>query len=111
MLTLINLLLGVTTVVGFALAIWQTIRAEQLNRRQRDYDWPQVLSAADHLADLARRDKYKPEILIALEDRSAIVASLIVAQLGGPRLPVVTAIHTYDQARADFDLTGYVRFN
>ena len=30
-----NLLLSLTTIVGFGLAIWQTLRAEQLNRRER----------------------------------------------------------------------------
>jgi len=33
-----SLILGLTTVLGFALAIWQAMRVEQLNKRERDLD-------------------------------------------------------------------------
>jgi hypoxanthine phosphoribosyltransferase len=45
-----NILLGLTTVIGFGLAIWQTLRAEQLNRRQ-GYDPIRGTKAVTFLPD------------------------------------------------------------
>lgn len=46
-----NVVLGGTTLVAFVLAVWQTVRAEQLDRRQRDLDWPKFRGT---VADLAK---------------------------------------------------------
>jgi len=85
-----SLLLGVTTVIGFTLAIWQLVRAEQLNRRQRDLDWPRFRSAASDLARSVDRSDFLPDLILAISDRGAIVAHLVARELRH-QAPIVTA--------------------
>ena len=85
-----NIILGFTTVVGFGLAIWQTMRAEQLNKRQRDLDWPRFRNAASDLARSVDRSGYMPDFILALSDRGAIVGHLVARELRR-QIPIITA--------------------
>lgn len=85
-----NVLLSATTVIGFALAIWQSIRAEQLNRRQRDLDWPRFRSAASDLARAVDRSDFTPDVILALSERGAMAAHLIARELHH-QVPIITA--------------------
>ncbi|HCU96717.1 MAG TPA: hypothetical protein DHU96_29960 [Actinobacteria bacterium] len=91
-----NLILGCTTVVGFALAVWQAMRAEQLNKRQRDLDWPRFRSAASDLARSVDRSGFMPDFILALSDRGAIVANLVARELRR-QIPIIT-VGYLDQA-------------
>lgn len=100
-----NVLLSATTVIGFALAIWQSIRAEQLNRRQRDLDWPRFRSAASDLARAVDRSDFVPDVILALSERGAMVAYLIARELHH-QVPIITA--GYLNAPGDVvDLPGF----
>jgi hypoxanthine phosphoribosyltransferase len=101
-----NLLLSLTTIVGFGLAIWQTLRAEQLNRRERDLDWPRFRSAASDLARRVDRSDYMPDVIVALSERGAMVAHLVARELR-TQVPIVTVAYL---ARPGDSLTlpGYV---
>lgn len=87
-----NVILGVTTVVGFGLAIWQAIRAEQLNRRERDLDWPRFRSAASDLARSVDRSDFMPDIILALSERGAMVAHLVARELRR-QVPILTVAY------------------
>jgi len=87
-----NVFLGLTTVIGFGLAIWQTLRAEQLNRRQRDLDWPRFRSAASDLARSIDRSDFMPDVILALSERGAMVAHLVARELRS-QVPIVTAAY------------------
>jgi hypoxanthine phosphoribosyltransferase len=84
-----NLILGLTTVLGFGLAIWQTTRAEQLNKRQRDLDWPRFRNAAADLARAVDRSGYMPDFLLSISDRGAIVSNLVARELRR-QIPIIT---------------------
>jgi hypoxanthine phosphoribosyltransferase len=84
-----SIALGATTVIGFGLAIWQAVRAEQINRRERDLDWPRFRSAASDLARSIDRSDFMPEVILALSDRGAIVAHLVARELRR-QVPIVT---------------------
>ncbi|HEV3260743.1 MAG TPA: hypothetical protein VG013_28070 [Gemmataceae bacterium] len=56
-----SLILGLTTVLGFALAIWQAMGVEQLNKRERDLDWPRFRNAAADLARSVDRSGFMPD--------------------------------------------------
>jgi hypoxanthine phosphoribosyltransferase len=84
-----NLILGLTTVLGFGLAIWQTTRAEQLNRRQRDLDWPRFRNAAADLARAVDRSGYMPDFILSISDRGAIVSNLVARELRR-QIPIIT---------------------
>jgi hypothetical protein len=60
-----GILLALTTLIGFGLAICQTLRAEQLNRRQRDLDWPRLRSATSDLARSIDRSDLMPDVILA----------------------------------------------
>ena len=100
-----NILLGLTTVIGFGLAIWQTLRAEQLNRRQRDLDWPRFRSATSDLARSIDRSDFMPDVILALSERGAMVAHLVARELRS-QVPIVTVAYL---AKSDdgADLPGY----
>jgi hypoxanthine phosphoribosyltransferase len=82
-------ILGATTVVGFGLAMWQTWRAEQLNRRQRDLDWPRFTSATADLARSIDRSDFMPDLILALSERGAMVAHLVARELRR-QVPILT---------------------
>jgi hypoxanthine phosphoribosyltransferase len=84
-----NLILGCTTVLGFGLAVWQAMRAEQLNKRQRDLDWPQFRNAASDLARSVDRSGYMPDFILAISDRGAIVGHLVARELRR-QIPIIT---------------------
>ncbi|MCI4066371.1 hypothetical protein MRQ36_28985 [Micromonospora sp. R77] len=94
-----------TTVIGFALAIWQTLRAEQLNRRQRDLQWPQFRGAVSDLARSIDRSDFIPEVIVALSDRGAMVAHLVVRELR-KQLPIITVGYLGSSADS-VELPGY----
>jgi len=85
-----NIVLACTTVLGFGLAIWQAMRAEQLNKRQRDLDWPRFRNAASDLARSVDRSGYMPDFILALSDRGAIVGHLVARELRR-QIPIITA--------------------
>jgi hypoxanthine phosphoribosyltransferase len=87
-----SLFLASTTVIGFGLAIWQTMRAEQLNRRQRDLDWPRFRSAASDLARSIDRSDFMPDVILALSERGAMVAHLVARELRS-QVPIITAAY------------------
>lgn len=84
--------LGLTTVIGFGLAIWQTLRAEQLNRRERDLDWPRFRSATSDLARSIDRSDFMPDVILALSERGAIVAHLVARELRR-QVPILTVAY------------------
>jgi hypoxanthine phosphoribosyltransferase len=84
-----NIVLGATTVVGFGLAIWQSIRAEQLNKRERDLDWPRFRNATSDLARSIDRSDFMPDVIVALSERGAIVGHLVARELRR-QVPIVT---------------------
>ena len=84
-----NVFLATTTVIGFALALWQAMRAEQLNRRQRDLDWPRFRSAASDLARSIDRSDFMPDVIVALSDRGAMVGHLVARELRA-QVPIIT---------------------
>jgi hypoxanthine phosphoribosyltransferase len=84
-----NVILGLTTVLGFGLAIWQAMRAEQLNRRQRDLDWPRFRSAASDLARAVDRSGFMPDFILSTSDRGAIVSNLVARELRR-QIPIIT---------------------
>jgi hypoxanthine phosphoribosyltransferase len=85
-----NLILGATTVLGFGLAVWQSMRAEQLNKRQRDLDWPRFRNAASDLARSVDRSKFIPDFILSISDRGAIVGHLVARELRR-QIPIITA--------------------
>jgi hypoxanthine phosphoribosyltransferase len=101
-----SVFLGLTTVVGFGLALWQTLRAEQLNRRQRDLDWPRFRSATSDLARFIDRSDFMPDIILALSDRGAMVAHLVARELRR-QVPILTAAYL-DRPDPGLDLAGYI---
>ena len=72
-----NVILGLATVLGFGLAAWQAMRAEQLNKRQRDLDWPRFRNAASDLARSVDRSEFMPDFILSISDRGAIVGNLV----------------------------------
>jgi hypoxanthine phosphoribosyltransferase len=82
--------LAVVTVLGFGLAIWQYIRAEELNKRQRDLDWPRFRSAASDLARAVDRSGFMPDYILAVSERGAIVGNLVARELRR-QIPILTA--------------------
>jgi hypoxanthine phosphoribosyltransferase len=87
---MLSVVLAVITVLGFGLAIWQYIRAEELNKRQRDLDWPQFRSAASDLARAVDRSGFMPDFILAASDRGAIVGNLVARELRR-QIPIITA--------------------
>jgi len=104
--TALNIFLTSTTVIGFGLAIWQSLRAEQLNRRERDLDWPRFRAAASDLARSIDRSDFMPDVILALSDRGAIVAHLIARELRS-QVPIVT-VGYLSTAGQSVDLPGYL---
>jgi hypoxanthine phosphoribosyltransferase len=100
-----NVLLGVTTLIGFALAIWQTLRAEQLNRRQKDLDWPRFRSATSDLARAIDRSDFMPDAIVALSERGAMVAHLVARELRR-QVPIITVAYL-NKPGTSMDLPGY----
>lgn len=100
-----SVLLGSTTVIGFGLAIWQALRAEQLNRRQRDLDWPRFRSATSDLARAIDRSDFAPDVILALSDRGAIVAHLVARELR--RQPPIVTVAYLSGPSTTSDLPGY----
>jgi hypoxanthine phosphoribosyltransferase len=100
-----SILLALTTLIGFGLAIWQTLRAEQLNRRQRDLDWPRFRSATSDLARSIDRSDFMPDVILALSERGAMVAHLVARELRR-QVPIITVAYL---GRSDdsLDLPGY----
>lgn len=103
--TVWNIVLGTTTVVGFGLAIWQAVRAEQLNKRERDLDWPRFRSAASDLARSIDRSDFMPDVILALSERGAMVAHLVARELRR-QVPIVTVAYL-GRPDGDLDLPGY----
>jgi hypothetical protein len=68
-------------VLGFGLAIWQAMRAEQLNKRQRDLDWPRFRNAASDLARSVDRSGFMPDLILSISDRGAMVGHLVAREL------------------------------
>jgi hypoxanthine phosphoribosyltransferase len=101
-----SILLGFTTVLGFGLAIWQTVRFEQLNRRQRDFDWPRFRNAAADLGRAVRRSGFAPDYLIAASDRGAIIANLVMLELRR-RVPVITLAYLFRSDETPVDIPGF----
>ena len=104
-----NVILATTTVVGFGLAIWQAIRAEQLNRRERDLDWPRFRSAAADLARSIDRSNFMPDVVLAMSERGALVSYLVARELR-TQVPIVTVAYL-DRSDKKFDLPGYEPLN
>ena len=84
-----NLILGLTTVLGFGLAIWQAMRVEQLNKRERDLDWPRFRNAAADLARSVDRSGFMPNFILSISDRGAIVGNLVARELRR-QIPIIT---------------------
>ena len=102
----LNVFLTSTTVIGFGLAIWQALRAEQLNRRERDLDWPRFRGATSDLARSIDRSDFMPDVILALSDRGAIVAHLVARELR-TQVPVLT-VGYLSTAGKSVDLPGYL---
>ena len=101
-----SVFLSVTTVIGFGLAIWQTLRAEQLNRRERDLDWPRFRSATADLARAIDRSTFMPDVILALSERGAMVAHLVARELRR-QVPIVT-VGYLSKPDDDAEVPGYV---
>ena len=84
-----NVILGITTVLGFGLAVWQATRAEQLNKRQRDLDWPRFRNAASDLARSVDRSGFMPDFILSISDRGAMVGHLVARELRR-QIPIIT---------------------
>jgi hypoxanthine phosphoribosyltransferase len=84
-----NVILGITTVFGFGLAVWQAMRAEQLNKRQRDLDWPRFRNAASDLARSVDRSGFMPDFILSMSDRGAMVGHLVARELRR-QIPIIT---------------------
>jgi hypoxanthine phosphoribosyltransferase len=84
-----NVILGITTVFGFGLAVWQAMRAEQLNKRQRDLDWPRFRNAASDLARSVDRSGFMPDFILSISDRGAMVGHLVARELRR-QIPIIT---------------------
>src|SRR5262245_60892694 len=65
------------------------MRAEQLNRRQRDLDWPRFRNAASDLARSVDRSGFMPDFILAISDRGAIVGHLVARELRR-QIPILT---------------------
>jgi hypoxanthine phosphoribosyltransferase len=91
-----NVILGLATVLGFGLAAWQAMRAEQLNKRQRDLDWPRFRNAASDLARSVDRSGFMPDFILSISDRGAIVSNLVARELRR-QIPIIT-VGYLDQA-------------
>jgi hypoxanthine phosphoribosyltransferase len=91
-----NVILGLTTVFGFGLAVWQAMRAEQLNKRQRDLDWPRFRNATSDLARSIDRSGFMPDFILSISDRGAIVGNLVARELRR-QIPIIT-VGYLDQA-------------
>ncbi|MFI7540281.1 phosphoribosyltransferase [Actinoplanes sp. NPDC049599] len=102
----LNVFLTSTTVIGFGLAIWQALRAEQLNRRERDLDWPRFRGATSDLARAIDRSDFMPDVILALSDRGAIVAHLVARELRN-QVPIVTVAY-HSTAGTSVELPGYL---
>jgi len=102
-----NIILASTTLVGFALAIWQSVRIEQVNRRRVDYSWPRLLSGIGHIVDDIHRSGFAPEIIVCLSDRASVIAYLIQKDLP-TRAPVVTAVWDH-KGKPPFTMAGCTR--
>jgi hypoxanthine phosphoribosyltransferase len=89
---MLSVALAVITVLSFGLAIWQYARAESLNRRQRDLDWPRFRNAASDLAREVDRSEFMPDFILATSDRGAIVGHLVARELRR-QIPILTAGH------------------
>lgn len=100
-----NVILGLTTLLGFGLAIWQAMRAEQLNRRQRDLDWPRFRNAASDLARSIDRSGFMPDFILSISDRGAIVGNLVARELRR-QIPIIT-VGYLDQTEA-FPIPGFL---
>ncbi|WCN83810.1 phosphoribosyltransferase [Micromonospora sp. LH3U1] len=100
-----NVILGATTVIGFGLAIWQAVRAEQLNRRERDLDWPRFRSTTSDLARSIDRSDFMPEVILALSERGAMVAHLVARELRR-QVPIVTVAYL-GRPDGNADIPGY----
>ena len=87
-----SVVLAVTTLIGFGLAIWQAVRAEQINKRERDLDWPRFRSAASDLARSVDRSDFMPEVILALSERGSIVAHLVARELR-TQVPIITVAY------------------
>lgn len=105
---MLNLILTATTLVGFGLAIWQTVRAEQLNRRQRNYSWDRMVKAAGRIGNEVAAENFFPQVVLSLSDRAAIIAYLIEKQLPN-RVPVITAAWDHGPVNSVWKLHGYER--
>jgi hypoxanthine phosphoribosyltransferase len=86
---MLSVALAIITVLGFGLAIWQYIRAEELNKRQRDLDWPRFRSAASDLARAVDRSGFMPDYILAASDRGAMVGNLVARELRR-QIPIIT---------------------
>ncbi|HTZ29579.1 MAG TPA: phosphoribosyltransferase family protein [Streptosporangiaceae bacterium] len=102
-----SILLGFTTLLGFGLAIWQTVRFEQLNRRQRDFDWPRFRNAAADLGRAVRRSGFAPDYLVAMSERGAIVSNLVMLELRR-RVPIITLGYLFRPDEKVVDIPGFV---
>jgi hypoxanthine phosphoribosyltransferase len=100
-----SVILGITTVLGFGLAVWQAMRAEQLNKRQRDLDWPRFRNAASDLARSVDRSGFMPDFILSISDRGAIVGHLVARELRR-QIPIITAGYL-DQV-AKFSIPGFL---
>jgi hypoxanthine phosphoribosyltransferase len=105
---LLNAILACTTVLGFGLALWQALRAEQLNKRQRDLDWPRFRNAASDLARSVDRSGFTPDFILAISDRGAMVGHLVARELGR-QIPIVTVGYLDDPA--ELVIPGFVTLN
>ena len=100
-----NVILGLTTVLGFGLAVWQAMRAEQLNKRQRDLDWPRFRNAASDLARSVDRSGFMPDFILSISERGAIVGNLVARELQY-QIPILT-VGYLDQA-GTVSIPGYL---
>lgn len=100
-----NVILGLTTVLGFGLAVWQAMRAEQLNKRQRDLDWPRFRNAASDLARSVDRSGFMPDFILSISERGAIVGNLVARELRY-QIPILT-VGYLDQA-GTVSIPGYL---
>lgn len=100
-----NVILGITTVLGFGLAVWQATRAEQLNKRQRDLDWPRFRNAASDLARSVDRSGFMPDFILSISDRGAMVGHLVARELRR-QIPIITV--GYLDQEEDVSIPGFL---
>src|SRR5258708_28383879 len=93
------------SIMGCGLAVWEAMGDEQVNRGQRDLDWPRFRNAASDLARSVDRSGFMPDFLLAISDRGAIVAHLVARELRR-QIPIIT-VGYLDEPNDHFVMPGF----